>query len=57
MKIEEGAYKKKGAAESVEQEKKDLGKMAGDEKQMDSAPARKKGGAKHIDGKEHTAKE
>jgi hypothetical protein len=42
----EGSYKKKGAAESVKQEKKDLNKMPGDVKQMDTPPARKKGGAK-----------
>jgi len=41
-----GGSKKKGAAESVKQEKKDLNKMPGDVKQMDTPPARKKGGAK-----------
>ena len=40
-----GGGKKKGAAESVKQEKKDLNKMPGDVKQMDT-PARKKGSAK-----------
>jgi len=40
-----GVYKKKGAAESVKQEIKDLDKMPGDVKQMDTPPARKKGAA------------
>ena len=40
-----GSYKIKGAAESVKQEKKDLNKMPGDVKQMDTPPARKKGAA------------
>jgi len=46
-KEKKGSYKKKGAAESVKQEKKDLNKMPGDVKQMDTPPARKKGGAKY----------
>jgi hypothetical protein len=40
-----GSYKIKGAAESVKQEIKDLDKMPGDVKQMDTPPARKKGAA------------
>ncbi len=45
-KKKKGGGKKKGPAESVKQEKKDLNKMPGDVKQMDTPPARKKGGAK-----------
>ena len=44
-----GGGKKKGAAESVKQEKKDLNKMPGDVKQMDTPPARKKGASRTVE--------